>query len=416
MHRTTAARWVFAIFTFGTALLIGLFGGGLLPQKLADVLAHFAISKTQFGYLAAGVTLISIFLGGTALWAIPRFGLFRVCLAGYVLFAMGLAGLALAPSGLWALIPALLLAWGMAYLHQGNALAVQMNPDQPAATTNTLQGFNSFGKAIGAPFALLGLTWKDPFLFLAGITVLFVLLGVATRPPRPGHESGKKAEEAPAREALRRPIFWIGALGFYFMAGMDIVILFWLPMFIQGQFKSNPDVGQTTAAFAASLMLWTACLVRFCAPLLLRILSAPVLFFLCSLGVFGLLIGTEWNTWHGAWGIGGMLLCGLSLSTPRPTLYAMACEVLPQHTGLLALVMGGAHSLAFLTFLPLTGWLADARGIGAALRVAPGLTVLGMLACIPLIVARRGGGGQRSKSLQPAGEETLLGPVKDGAA
>jgi len=53
--------------------------------------------------------------------------------------------------------------------------------------------------------------------------------------------------------------------------------------------------------------------------------------------------------------------------------------------------MGGAHSLAFLTFPLLTGWLAKRYGLASALRIAPGLTILGMIACAPLVLAGRRG-------------------------
>ena len=361
---------------FGSLLIPGLLQSGLLPQVLPAILSEFDLDEAEFGIIAGTIAVVASVLGISAAWAVPRWGAFRVFLAGYGLFALGLGAIAHLGYGLQALCMGMLTGWGLAYLHLGNGLAVQVAPDRAATMTNLLHGVNGLGKALGPSLRFVG-GWRDSFLVIAGIGAVLGLAGLAGKPRtgRAGHHQ-EPAKEAPARDALRQPLFWACGALFVPIVGLELVVILWLPKYLERDAGFAPETGAWIAWLAASTILWAECAGRFLAPWMLRKIAPQTLLMGCALGSFSILIGAGLNIWNGWLGTLALVACGLSFSAPWPTWFAMACGYFPEHRGLLSVVSGASTSLAYMLFYLLGGQIATRWGIPWTLCLSP---LLGLL-------------------------------------
>jgi MFS family permease len=372
----TNRRWPLALLAFGAVFLNGAFQY-VVPQKQAAIFDEFGLTERTFGYLAAAIAFLSSCLGASAVWVVPRWGLARSCVLGYVILGAGLAGIVCAPGHLLPTVFGLAAAVGMAYLHLANGLIVELAPRRAAMLTNTLHGCNALGKAIGPLLALIGLGWREPFLAVAGLAAtLLAVVAFGGGLPEPGSAVAKEDEEAPAGEVLRRPLFWCCGLLFLPIVGMEQVVNFWLPFFLQRRAGLDEEQGRILATTAASVILWVQCIARFAAPAILVWVSPITLLCVCLFGTFGILVGTELNLWHGPAGIAGQVLCGLAFAVPYPTFFAIGCQFFPRHKGLLSIISGIATSVAFITFSALGGIMGELVGLRWTLRLSP---VLGMM-------------------------------------
>jgi hypothetical protein len=146
--KTPAAR----LIAFCGLLLSGIFIGGVLPQEMGSIVDEYGLAMKEFGFLAAGMAIASALLGASAVWALPRWGAFKVCVAGFVLFGAGLVAVALVRPGWPAVALGLLLAGGLACMQHCNTLVAQVARKNAVEQTNLLHGFNSLGKAIAPPW------------------------------------------------------------------------------------------------------------------------------------------------------------------------------------------------------------------------------------------------------------------------
>jgi len=380
-------RWPLGVLAFGGLLLGGAFMY-MVPQEMSSIYAEFGLDEQSFGILAAGIAFASSVLGISAAWLVPRLGLAGVCLLGTGVFSCGLIGCVAAPGHLLPLFFGLLIAVGMAYLHMANGLVVQLAPDHTAMATNLLHGCNALGKALGPALALIGTTWREPFLTVAG---LMLLVGAAGYLGRRGwavrggeaHDAG----EAPARQALRQPLFWLCAALFLPIVGMEQVVNFWLPHYLQADPHLDRAAAELLAVTAASTILWTQCAGRFLAPLALLRVPPFVLLAVCIWGCFGILVGTQLGYWTGWTGTTGLVLCGIGFAIPYPTFFALACRYFPEHRGLVSVVSGAATSLGFIAFSAVGGILGKVCGLAWTLRLSPLLGVVALLGVSVVYVA-----------------------------
>jgi fucose permease len=370
-----------AIAAFGALFLVGAFQY-VVPQEQSSLYAEFDLDERSFGLLAAGVALGSSLLGLSALWLVRKIGLRRACLTGYPVFALGLAGAALAEGRAQPLAFGLIAALGMAYLHLANGVVVEMTPERPAQATNLLHACNALGKAVGPTLALIGASWRAPFLAVAGAAVVLGAVGFAApERRRGGPDTGAAPDEGPAGEALRRPLFWACAALFLPIVGMEQTVNFWLPRYLQARAGADAATGQALAHAAASTVLWTMFAVRLLAPLMLRRLSPFALLALSVFGSLGILVGAEVHGWSDLPGMAGLVLCGIAFAVPYPTFFAICCSFFPKHKGLLSVVSGLATSLGFIAFSSVGGLVAWKLGLPWTLRLSPVLALVVLVGC-----------------------------------
>ncbi|MCZ7645128.1 MAG: MFS transporter [Planctomycetota bacterium] len=373
------ARAGYIASVFGCLLLPGILNAGIVPQEMASIYEDFRLDKMTFGIIAGSVSIAATCLGVSAAWLVPRWGAYRTCLAGYGLLVLGLIGTSQAGFGPLALGLGVCLAWGMAYLHLANGLAVQLAPHRAAAMTNLLHGINGIGKAVGPLFALLGTGWRPPFLALGLLAAALGALGLVglRAPPEPSSEgSTGRNEEAPAREALRAPLFWACAALFFPIVGMEICVTIWLPNHLQHDAGLEKAAGEAAAQTAALTILWTMCALRLLAPLYLRALPPVAWLALSACAAPGILLVTEGGHAAGPWAFAGFVLCGIAFAAPWPTFFALACRYFPKHKGLLSIGSGAATSLAYIVFYALGGVVGAKAGLEWTLRISPMLAAL----------------------------------------
>jgi fucose permease len=402
----TKDKWPLAVTAFGAVFINGAFQYAV-PQEQSAIYAEFGLNEMSFGIVAAVIAFVSSGLGVSAAWLVPRLGLARTCRLGYAVLALGLGGVVAAPGHALPFFFGLVIAVGMAYLHLANGLVVELAPraQHAAMMTNVLHGCNALGKACGPILALIGIGWREPFLTVAGVAVILGLLGGSGAPRAAperadgarGGTAGPEADlaadrDAPARDVLRRPLFWCCGLLFLPIVGMEQVVSFWLPRYLQAGAGFDAEQGKLLGYTAASVVLWVQCAARFAAPLALVWVSPIVLLSLCVCGTFGILVGTEFGLWQGPGGTAGLALCGLAFAIPYPTFFAIACRFFPRHKGLLAVVSGVATSLAFITFTALGGILGNYVGLRQTLRLSP---VLGMMVLTGALAIHFAGRRQR---------------------
>lgn len=368
---------LFGVAAFGSLLIPGILNAGVVPQELAGIQAEFELSHHGFGILAGSIAVVAMLLGVTAAWAIPRFGAYVVCLAGYLIFMIGMVGVAWAPFGIGAAGMGVMVAWGMAYLHQGNGLVVKLAPHRAASMTNLLHGINALGKAIGPTFALIGTGWRAPFLALASLAGLLGVAGLFGRAPAKRDDAKQdEPEERPAKEALCDRLFWACAVVFFPILGMELVVVLWLPNYLKQEAGLDEPVAKVAAVASASVMLWTMCIGRFLAPVLLRRIPSIVYLTVCTSCALGLLMGTEFGWWTDGRGVLTMVLFGVGCSAPWPTFFAIACRHFPGHRGLLSVVSGVSSTLAWIVFSIVGGVLGTKVGLIWTLRLSPVLALI----------------------------------------
>lgn len=386
------ARRAFALAAFGSLLIPGILNAGVVPHELLGIREEFCLTEMSFGIIAASIAAVAVVLGCTAAWAIPRYGAYRVLLAGYFIFAVGMFGVILAPMGAVALLLGTCIAWGMAYLHQGNGLAVAYAPKRAAAMTNLLHSFNALGKAIGPTFALIGTTWREPFAALGAVAAVLGLAGLAgvgfERIHGGERDEGEAYREAPAREALHSPFFWCAAALFVPIAGMELIATLWLPSYLKEDAGLPQADGEALAVLATVTIFWSMCAMRFAAPWILKRVP-PVLFLVsCSIGTLALLVSLELDLWSGPVAWASMALTGVGFSAAWPTFFALCCRYFPKHRGLLSIVSGAATTVAWISMSAVSGVVAYKYGLGWALRIAPMLAVFVIFGAV--FVCRRG--------------------------
>lgn len=390
------ARRAFALAAFGSLLIPGILNAGVVPHELQGIFDEFGLTEMTFGIIAASIAAVAVVLGCTAAWAIPRWGAYRVLLAGYGIFAVGMFGVILAPMGAVALLLGTCIAWGMAYLHQGNGLVVEWAPKRAAAMTNLLHSFNALGKAIGPTFALIGTTWREPFAALGAVAAALGLAGLAgTGFERmkggeidPNEAPAEPYREAPAREALRSPFFWCAAAVFVPIAGMELVATLWLPRYLKHGSGLPQADGEALAVLATVTIFWSMCAMRFAAPWILKRVPPVPFLVCCSTGTLGLLVSLELNRWSGPAAWASMALTGVGFSAAWPTFFALCCTYFPRHRGLLSIVSGAATTVAWISMSAVSGVVAYKFGLGWALRIAPMLAVFVIFGAV--FVCRRG--------------------------
>lgn len=366
------------------AALAGLFLAGafqyVVPQEQSAIYRDFDLNEKSFGIIAASVAFLSSILGVSAAWLVPRFGIARSFLFGFPVFALGLVGVALSPGKVGPLIFGVVTAVGMAYLHLANGLVVQLMPNRPAAATNLLHGANALGKALGPTLAIIGATWREPFLVVAGLVILAGVLGACGRPSVPIEKREQDGPaEAPASAALSQPLFWACGLLFLPIVGMEQVVNAWLPRHLQANSGLSPVEGEQLSIQAASVVLWTECILRLLTPLLLLRVPPIAFLYACPFAAFGILIGTEAGLWTGPLGTLGLVLCGIAFAAPYPTFFALACRFFPRHKGLLSVVSGAATSVAYISFTAMGGIVGHQFGLQTTLRMSPVLAMVVLL-------------------------------------
>jgi predicted MFS family arabinose efflux permease len=160
----------------------------MIVMPLGPILMRdFGIGAHEFGLLVASYSFTAAISGLLAATFIDRFERKRLLLITFALFALATLACGLAPNYL-----ALMLARGLAGAFGGlmGALVQTMIGDaipysRRATATGVVSTAFSISTVAGVPLSLLlanGLGWRAPFMFIAVLSIIAILVGVRVLP------------------------------------------------------------------------------------------------------------------------------------------------------------------------------------------------------------------------------------------
>ena len=170
----------------------------MIVMPLGPILMQtFSIGPHQFGLLVASYSFSAAISGVLAATFVDRFERKRLLLITFTLFALTTLACALAPSYL-----ILMLARGLAGAFGGlmGALVQTMIGDaipyaRRARASGTVSTAFSISTVAGVPLSLWlanHLSWRAPFIFIAILSLIFILIGIRILPELGQHLKQKK--------------------------------------------------------------------------------------------------------------------------------------------------------------------------------------------------------------------------------
>ena len=247
-------------------VLFGMVGNGLLPAIMRSLEEFYGFSHTRMG-LILGMGAVILACGGIVggHWydrAGPRIP-FAACMAGC---ALGAIGIRLAPTAM-VFVPAL-LAFQFA-----NGLGVMVNPlvrnlygERQAGGISLLHGFQGVGRFLApvlvATCLAVGSDWRLSLVVSAALFAAWFFLVTAGMEDPPERTAENHSTGGPDKR--RDPVVWLGILGFLFLSGGEVGIIYWLPNFLE----SEAGWPKTTALATLAWMMAGYTGVRLCLGLL----------------------------------------------------------------------------------------------------------------------------------------------------
>ncbi|HMO59551.1 MAG TPA: MFS transporter [Roseiflexaceae bacterium] len=354
-------------------LLIGyfvLFGITIGAQGVlwAEIMTALRLSEGALGsaQLASPLVSVGFLLGGGML--ISFMGKKRLAIIG--LLVLGLSSIALAAAGnVWGLVGALLIAgagFGAVEMVMNSATLDWEHATGKAVMNGMHAGFSG-GAVVGALLAGLlldrGWGYTDILWLLAFLAVAVLLVTLPTRyPPSAGDDmASESASPLAALRLLSIPaILLLAIIGLLGVVG-ESVALSWSVIYLR---QLGADVLIGGAAFALfNGMMFIARLLN--APLMARfgVRTSLLISGACVVVAGGMLMlpGQVWLATL------AFALCGLGVAGVIPTVLSAAARIVPGSTGA---VTGAIMAVAYFCFIvtpPLTGWIAEAFTLQAAL-------------------------------------------------
>ena len=361
-------------------------GGTILGPALLSILATYHMPDSAASILFVAGTIgytLAVLIGGPAS---DRFGKRRVMIGGTAAYVVGLCGFALAPSWLLAVVAMFVSGVGSGTIDSGmNALVNDISaPEGHATEQSLLHSFFGLGALlgpllIGAFLALHG-GWRPAYLVVAAGSAL--LLGMLARLHVPAREvpaGGVNLRSVLLLARNRLMIVLTLLIGIY--VGAELLLGDWLEAYLQRSIHMD-KVGASNSVS----LYWGGLMVgRLLSAVLSRYLSATaILFGTTALALVSSIVLVLTSSMPVA--LIALTGCGLGFSAIFPLVMALAGERFPESTGSVAGLLTGAASLGGAIFPALSGVLAQAFGVRAALAVAPPCAVC-MLVLL-LILAR----------------------------
>lgn len=376
---------LFAAVLSATVVPAVLFSG-LIPvyrDRLTDL---YEITGGQFGQALMLILLVFGPLGLAAGWLAARLGAARVVVTSQLLFGAGLLLFAIKPD----LGPVMVIAVACAMSGNmlvgiSNKIAVDLMPEEMRNRgTNLLHGVNAVGKFVGPVIAgaFAGVMWRWGFGVSAALPLLLaVWIWLAGR----DYHIQERAEgSGRAVEVVRDPVFWLGIMGFGFIAGSEACANFTLPDYLKTLGYDDSEKGYLTACFTGGIVAG-----RFMVALFFVRVKPRYLVYGC--GAFAGFLGFVGEGW---WLTTAALLFlgGLTFSTAWPSYFAHLCRYYPRHKAYLA----GASTLSNVVGIGgswwLSGYLADKYHPQASVVAGAGLfgVWLALMIVVELLLRRRG--------------------------
>lgn len=343
----------------------------------AELIATLGLSKASFGAVQLAGPLLSVALLMLGAQLAHWFSKKKLALMALALLA--LSNVMLAWAGTWlALVGALLLAGaGTALLEiAANSATLDWEQAMGRSVINLLHAGFSAGAVVGAFGAglMLGqdLRYPSVFILLAALCCLVLLVSLPARFPPSASEEAQAPGPMAALKLLtsQRAMLMLAVLCVMGIVGESVANL-WSVIYLHGLGADALLGGTAFALFNGAMFagrVGNAWLVRFWGARISLLLSGAGLV-LANI----LLFGGLWSA------IAAFIIMGLAVAGVVPTVLSAAAHLAP---GRSALVTGGIMSVAYTGFIiipPITGWVADALSLRAAL-LCIGLSGLAIVA------------------------------------
>lgn len=361
-------RPTFALLV-GYFVLFGLIIGGQ-GVLWAEVVLALKLSKVAFGNSQLVSPLISVGLllsaGRLSAW----FGKKRLALVALTL--LGLSNVVLAGmSDLWQFVAALAVAGvGNALLETAmNGATLDWEERTGRNVMNVMHAGFSGGAVLGAfgAGALLGMGWSYSqilLLLVLGTGCMIFLTFPVSYPPIAAVDAGSEGITAMLRLVFGKRTL----IALLLLCGMGVVgeavANLWSVIYLHELGADAVVGGAGFALFNVAMVvgrLFNAAIVaRFGSRISLLISGA---FLVCATLV--LMVGNSVG-----FAIGAFALLGLGVAGIIPTALSVAAKIEPGNTGaIVGGMMAGSYSM-FILIPPITGWLAQAFSLKAALMIA----------------------------------------------
>ena len=340
-----------------------------------ELLLNDAEKGLFLGASAGGLCAAMLIVGPLA----DRFG-FRLPLVGGALFQMiGLVAISRAPSATWLVAGAAVGGLGTgcsdALL---TPIACALYPQHRTRVANLLHAFYPVG--LVATTLLIGLlmyldwTWRESFLLIGALPVVYGLFLVSIPLPAGAHEGGQRME---VWEYLRRGAYLLFILAMLLGAAAEMAASNWLPDYI----KRTAETGRLGAGVGLILFGVTMGMARLFVSALVHRLGARRLIILCGVLSSACLLGAAYsaNPWITVlW----LSLLGFAVAPLWPTILACAGDRFPGAGATMYTILGAAGAFGGLLGPIVFGLITEAASLNAAmaaLAVAPVMLTLVMI-------------------------------------
>ena len=352
-------------------VLFGMAGAGLLPSLMRSFEDAYALSHAQMGLvigLSAVVLACGGMLGGRWYDRAGPLAPLSFCMVGCAAGAVFL----FAASTVWWFVAALFL------FQFGNGLGVVVNPlirrlcgTKAAAGINLLHGFQGIGRFLAPVLvaACIRFTggWRPALLVAAALFVVwffFVLFGFRGFGPPHDGEAVSVPSDAASSARRRDPVLWLGVAGFFFLAGGEAGLIFWVPNYLESEAGFSKMAALTTLTWM--MVGYTG--VRLGLGFMPRLIRSRwlVLSVLVLVVDTVLLMHTRSDAW--VWLFGGVM--GAAIGAYWPCHMAAVYERVARGHGLLTGATNLVATFGSLLFMVLIGCVADRTGLTCGISIA----------------------------------------------
>jgi len=270
MHEKPDASVLWLTGTAWASLLIFAVTNTLVSVSLQrigeDLDVGFALRGALGVPRSCALALVALLSG----YAADRLGKRWFLVGGMLVIALSLLWIGAGSTYLALMAGLFMMGAGLGCIEAlASPLVAQLHPRSVAAHMNVLHAFFPFGvlvSSIIAGFALdRGVHWRLPFSVLsvpAAVVAVMFLLG-----RYPGEQAGPRQTPVRIRDLLMSRTFWLLAAAMALTAGCEGALLYWIPNFIQSNYRASATTGayglMVVGAAMAVGRLGTGAAVRF---------------------------------------------------------------------------------------------------------------------------------------------------------
>lgn len=213
---------------------------GIVARPLQE---EFGFSSSEIG-LAGSAFFLAMAIGGFLAGSINRFAGLRLALAG---LAIGW-GVFMLPMVVWATFTVLVVSRFLLGLFEGpssaliHTAAYSWHPIEkralPGAFITSAAAMSKFALAPVLGYVVVTYGWRWAFITLAGVSVVWLAVWLATWRPGPFGENTQKASSKPTSlvtwtELMGTPTFLGGVVAVFSFYTVSSVVLTWLPSYFE---------------------------------------------------------------------------------------------------------------------------------------------------------------------------------------